>query len=130
MNHVINIFLLAMLMSSCSTNGDKFVGTYVSENLEINCDTLILNQNRTYIRKLYVKDTKELIYSNYGKWNYSNGFMTLEDFLIDNDRVYAENYDFQEALMEYSVTPNIDFFGNVSFDYGPYLSGKFVYVKI
>src|SRR5690554_6779975 len=121
----INIFLVTMLITSCSVDRDKLVGTYVSENLNINCDTLILKMDGTYLRNLYVLKTKKIIYSHRGDWSYSDGYINLNNFLIDRDRIYDENYNFQEALMGFSAVPDIDFFGVVSFDYGPYLEGVF-----
>ena len=86
-----NIFiLLAVLTLSCSINKTSLKGTYLKCNNQNLKDTLILNDDGTYIRKLYSNSNK-LVFKNVSSWKLNKDRIILKDFLKDEDDIsYSE----------------------------------------
>jgi len=82
--------LLAVLTLSCSINKTSVKGTYVKCNNHNLKDTLILNDNGTYLRKLYSNSNK-LVFRNISSWELNKDRIVLKNFLKDEDDIsYAE----------------------------------------
>lgn len=120
---------MILFLASCSFDKKELSGIYVSEKQK-NIDTLVLHQNGTYIRKLYVKENNDLILSQKGKWDFDDHYLDIEDFLIDLDNEYPNDYEFDKVLTHCSFLPNRNRNGVIYIDYGPYMDKKFVYSKI
>ena len=106
----IPIILILVLITSCTIERNDVVGTYVAQNLNNNIDTLRIFENAKYIRKLYRKSDRSLIYCNTGKWKYTNERITLENFFPDEDEVYShEEGEFENVLITSSLNINRKF---------------------
>ena len=82
--------LLAVLTLSCSMNKTSLRGTYLKCNNKNLKDTLILNDDGTYIRKLYSNSNK-LVFKNVSSWKLNKDRIILKDFLKDEDDIsYSE----------------------------------------
>lgn len=128
--HLILIgIIICHLVSYSSTEAD-FAGMYVSPKLKNNADTLLLKNDGTYLRKLHRKKDGKLIFFQTGKWDYNDPYVHVDDFLIDLDREYLSDYDFNSVLMGCSFIPEAFLDGTTYINYGPYDDEKFIYVKI
>lgn len=83
-------FLLVLIILSCSINKTSVKGTYLKCNNHNLKDTLVLNIDGTYHRKLYSNSNK-LVFENVSSWTLQENRIVLKDFLKDEDDIsYTE----------------------------------------
>lgn len=82
--------LLALVILSCSINKTSIKGTYLKCNNHNLKDTLVLNVDGTYHRKIYSNSNK-LVFENVSSWTLKENRIVLKDFLKDEDDIsYTE----------------------------------------
>jgi len=127
----INLYIISFicfLATSCTINEKEVYGTYTSPALENTIDTLILETNEVYHRKLYRKNDKSLLLEESGKWEFKSGEIWLDNFYLDYDYNHNEKRNFEAGRMGVQLIP-ISKSGTIEIDYGPYENTKYYYVK-
>lgn len=119
--------IVVLILHSC-VGESEYIGIYVAENNVTNADTLILNENNKYERKLYLKSSNELILIQEGSWKYENGNLTLDEFFIDLDKEYSENNNFKSSYI-CSVFKISKIANRITFNYGYFNEDKFTYYR-
>ncbi len=102
----ISIIFILVFIPSCTLERSDVVGIYVAKNLNNNIDTLRICENANYVRNIYRKSDRSLIYCNIGKWKHKNKRITLENFLPDEDEVHSQEEDFESILITSSLNIN------------------------
>lgn len=120
------LFVGVVLMTRCTVR-DDLIGLYVSPNLINNDDTLWLNENGSYLRKLYCEDSLVLVQKD--KWSFSDNYLQLNNLFIDLDKKYAPNFDFKSRVGHVSSEPE-SYKGSLKWHYGYFPDDKFFYLKV
>jgi hypothetical protein len=103
-------------------------GVYLAKCNKYIIDSLFVQDNHSYFRKIYQKETRKLLFENEGTWQYKDGRITFTDFFPNNDRKFSENYNFNAIVMTYSY-PLEKSYGRAVFDYNE-VSGKYSFYKV
>lgn len=113
----------------CHITKESIQGAYTAVGNDHNLDSLFVEQNGQYFRKLYsLKDTA-LIFEQSGSWRISDGRIHLSDFFIDENRVYPKNYAFNAVVI--GATLEVDkMFGNIKIQYSPWEAQERYYQKV
>jgi hypothetical protein len=105
------------LLTSCNPSKSKLVGIYVASNQEYSVDSLYLFENNYYKHSIYLKKDKFHIHTQYGKWSYKQGFIDLDKFYGNDDKMYDKKIDYQfEENYMVTNSPVNSFFSKVSID--------------
>lgn len=109
--------ILLLVCISCSVSDKDIPGIYIYKN-EYIIDSLILSSNHSYRRIIVSAENDEkLFYSHHDKWNYSNDFLKLENFLNKSDEgMFIVNS--KEPISSFSTihtnfNPSKTLFGNI-----------------
>jgi len=87
-----NIFILTIItlfFLSCSPSRVDVVGVYVANSNVNIIDTLVLSEDGSYEQVLRDAVNGKLIFRNVGEWSLSNGYVDLDDFIVDRDKPYT-----------------------------------------
>ena len=124
------VLILALsILSSCEIEKQKLIGKYTASISRNNIDSLILNNDNTYIHTIYSKDGNTIINKNEGKWTFLSGNLELEDFYHNDNRKFKNGYDYSsEKGNMYVISPVNSSFGEITIDINSDLGN--VYVKV
>ena len=105
------------LFISCTPSKAKIIGIYIAKKQENSIDSLYLFENNYYKHSIHSKKDNNHIHTQYNTWDYSEGFIDLNKFYDNDDKMYDENknYSFSEGYMLIN-TPVNSIFNKVTID--------------
>tara|TARA_R110002072_G_scaffold113365_1_gene242762 strand:+ start:126 stop:509 length:384 start_codon:yes stop_codon:yes gene_type:complete len=104
------------------------IGVFVSKHNTNTIDSLAITTNGSYKRLIYDEESKKLLFSNKGNWEYENSRLIFYDFFPNDDQKLKRDYDFNSVLITFSV-PLEKSFGREVFDYNE-VTAKYRFYKL
>lgn len=78
------LFLIGILFISCNYTENELIGIYTPKDYKKTFDTIQLEKNNVYYRKVYDVD-KKLVLEMKGKWTLDNNFVKFKSFYLNLD---------------------------------------------
>lgn len=120
---------MAALTCSCKLSEDNIAGSYVAMRNQNTTDSLFVLNDGNYVRRLYSINGNLLLEQN-GTWEVSDGNITLAHFFIDNDKVYNQDFPFEEISLEATLNIEQTLAGEVRMHYSPFESSERYYERV
>lgn len=120
-------FVVSAIIYSCQPSESEVLGCYVAIDFKNNSDTICLNSDHSYDRRIYVDD--ELFFNERNTWSYESNHINFDNFFFNYDAnllkfpdIIEENKGGCQTIIEGSIK-------NRYFCTGHYV-GKYCYKKI
>lgn len=81
----------------CIPSKKNIIGVYVASSKKNSIDSLFLYNDNSYKHSIYSYEGERKIYTQYGDWEYKDGFIDLKEFYDNDDQFFKENINYNFA---------------------------------
>lgn len=118
------IFVIILLLASCSIKEQDISGTYLFQNKYI-IDSLILLDDYSYKRIIIsANNNYRILYKNIDVWSYDRKLIELKKFLNKTDTgkfmLHSKDSMFRSPVINTLFPPSRSVFGNISLEIDRY----------
>lgn len=79
------LLVVTLLLNSCDVRREDLSGVYIIRGLKNSLDTLEILPNGTYVRTLYARSDRRILFKNKDKWKPDGDRILLYNYLPDED---------------------------------------------